>query len=129
MNTNQSPSTLDEKMTIQEFIRRFLDVADLDYSINEIFMMTLEKSIDLIYSDEDPNNDYYAEALEMCQTEKEIKELIKENTVYYDIFLSALIIIFDELTVDADWNDKQKEEISKLLDYYESTVTGYGTLG
>jgi hypothetical protein len=102
--------------TIGEFLEQFILHSGLQTSFEDVMRLTLEKSIDLSYKYDPALGAQYVEELNNCQTMQQVRDLIQSKQQYYTVFMSALIIVLEELTRGMHWEGEQKAAINQLLD-------------
>jgi transcriptional/translational regulatory protein YebC/TACO1 len=105
--------------SVGEFIQSFIDILNLNYTADQIIQAALQRSVELIYSDSDTTNDIFVKYLEDCQDWEEIKQFMEENYEYYEFFMSAVVIIFEEVTRDMQFTPEQSRQVNELLDQLE----------
>src|SRR5688572_13186732 len=103
-------------LTIGDFLEQFILYSGLQVPFDDILRLTLEKSIDLSLKHSAHLGAEYVEALNHCQTMEQVKELIQTNQSYYTVFMSALIMVLEELTRGMHWEGENKLRINELLD-------------
>lgn len=106
-------------MTVGDFIVAFAQTVGLTQSLDSIVGETLQRAIELIYSNDDPNDDVFADALRQCRSAAEVTDLIEAHEEYYTIFMSALMIILEEKTQHMSFTPEQHEIVNQLLDQVE----------
>lgn len=109
-------------MNLIEIIIRFRQSARLPHKDEELANLILNKAIELISTDDDPHNDYYLEAIKMVRNLNELKQLINTKREYRGILLAATLVVFDELTLYAKWDETQKREIASILNEIEKYI-------
>lgn len=107
-------------MNLEEFLRKFINATRLTISLEDLVDEIITRTIYEIKNDDDPENDYYAEALEMAIEKEELLiDFINKNKFYLNLFLACTLILFEEKTRDHEWNKEQQQKINQLLDEVE----------
>lgn len=109
-------------VTVLEFIREILSLSRLPYTVDQVLEKTAATAIELIDTNDNPFDDKYADSLRITKTVDEAIELITQNPEYYIVFMSALVVFFDqefaklEEAGKLDFSAIAKQRILELLD-------------